>query len=149
MHFIMVLCEDFEPIRASLLSRSPTPFLDAAIKELIFEKNRQPTYHMSSSDHVLITPSPPPQPPIATFTAPPRITSRCPTSQSSKSTYCEFCLAKDHDISIWHKLYKFMQEQNKTPLPRAAAMCVSDLSVPIGPSLASSFTIVDIKVVVQ
>ena len=42
-----------------------------------------------------------------------------------------------------------MQEQNKTPLPRAVAMCVSNLSIPIGPSLASSFTIVDIKVVVQ
>ena len=69
MHFMMGLREDFETTRASLLSRSPTPSLDAAVKELISEENRQPTYHMSSSDHVLATPSP--QPPIAAFTAPP------------------------------------------------------------------------------
>ena len=37
MHFIMGLCEDFEPTKASLLSWSPTPSLDAAIKGLIFE----------------------------------------------------------------------------------------------------------------
>ena len=58
MHFMMGLREDFKPTRASLLSRSPTPSLDAAVKELISEKNRRPTYHMSSSDHVLTTPSP-------------------------------------------------------------------------------------------
>ena len=108
MHFMMGLREDFEPTRASLLSRSPTPSLDAAVKELISEENRRPTYHMSSSDHVLATPSP--QPPIAAFTAPPRINSRHPTSQSSKGTYCKFCRAKSHDISICRKLHKFMQE---------------------------------------
>ena len=36
MHFMMGLREDFEPTRAFLLSRSPTPSLDAAVKELIF-----------------------------------------------------------------------------------------------------------------
>ena len=65
---MMGLCEDFEPTRASLLSRSPTPSLDAAVKELISEENRRPTYHMLSSDHVLATPSS--QPPIVAFTAP-------------------------------------------------------------------------------
>ena len=35
MHFIMGLCEDFEPTKASLLSWSPTPSLNATIKELI------------------------------------------------------------------------------------------------------------------
>ena len=73
MHFMMGLREDFEPTRASLLSRSPTLSLDAVVKEFISEENRWPTYHMSSSDHVLATPSP--QPPIAAFTAPPRINS--------------------------------------------------------------------------
>ena len=73
MHFMMGLREDFETTRASLLSQSPTPFLDVVVKELISEENRGPTYHMSSSDHVLATPSP--QPPIAAFTAPPRINS--------------------------------------------------------------------------
>ena len=69
IQFMMGLREDFEPTRASLLSRSPTSSLDAAAEELISEENRRPTYHMSSSDHVLTTPSP--QPPIAAFTAPP------------------------------------------------------------------------------
>ena len=55
---MMGLREDFEPIRASLLSRSPTPSLDAIIKELIYEENHRPTFHMLSSDHVLATPSP-------------------------------------------------------------------------------------------
>ena len=102
MHFMIGLREDFKPTKASLLSRSPTPSLDAAVKELISEKNRRPTHHMSSSDHVLATPSP--QPLIATFTAPPWINSRHPTSQSSKGTRCEFCLAEGHDISVCRKL---------------------------------------------
>ena len=58
MRFMMGLREDFEPTRASLLSWSPTLSLDAAVKELISEENHQPTYHMSSFDHVLATPSP-------------------------------------------------------------------------------------------
>ena len=84
MYFMMGLHEDFKPTRATLLSWSPTPSLDAADKELISEENRQPTHHMSSSNHVLATPSP--QPPIAAFNAPPRINSGRPTSQSSKGT---------------------------------------------------------------
>ena len=78
IHFMMGLCEDFEPTRASLLSRSPTPSLDTAIKKLIYEENRQPTHHMSSSDHVVATPSP--QPPIAAFISLPQINSGRPIS---------------------------------------------------------------------
>ena len=37
--FMMSLCEDFESTRAALLSRSPLPSLDAAIKELNSEEN--------------------------------------------------------------------------------------------------------------
>ena len=140
MYFMMGLREDFEPTRAYLLSWSPTPSLDATVKEIIFDKNRRPTYHMSSSNHVLATLSLPPQPSIAAITAPLRLTSRRPSSQSSKGTCCEFCRAKGHDISICRKLQKFMQEQNKAPTPRAAAMCLSDSSIPIGPSLTSSLT---------
>ena len=115
MHFMMGLREDFEPTRAFMLSRSPTPSLDAAVKELISEENRWPTYHMSSSDHVLATLSP--QPPIAAFAAPPRINSRRPNSQSSKGTRCKFCHTKDHDITICHKLQKFVLKYNKASLP--------------------------------
>ena len=106
IQFMMGLREDFEPTRASLLSRSPTSSLDAAAEELISEENRRPTYHMSSSDHVLATPSP--QPPIAAFTAPSRINSGRPTFQSSKGTCFDFCHAKGHDISVCRKLQKFV-----------------------------------------
>ena len=57
MHFMIGLREDFKPTKASLLSQSPTPSLDAAVKELISDENCQLTHHMSSSDHVLATPS--------------------------------------------------------------------------------------------
>ena len=66
---MMGLREDFEPTRASLLSRFLTLSLDAAAKELISEENYRPTHQMSSSDHVLATPSP--QSPIIVFTASP------------------------------------------------------------------------------
>ena len=144
---MMGLREDFEPTSVSLLSRSPTPSLDAAVKEHISEENRWLTYHMSSFDHVLTTPSP--QPPIATFTAPPRINSKRPNSQSSKGTRCEFCHTKGHDITVCRKLQKFVQEYNKASLPQAAAVCPSDPLVPTGPSLASSLTTTDIEAVVQ
>ena len=42
-----------------------------------------------------------------------------------------------------------MQEYNKASLPRAAAVCPSDPSVPTSPSLASSLTTADIEAVVQ
>jgi hypothetical protein len=41
--FMMGLHEDFEPTRAALLSRSPLPSLDVAVKELISEENRRPS----------------------------------------------------------------------------------------------------------
>ena len=40
IHFVIGLREDFEPTRASLLSRYPTPSLDAAVNEHISEENR-------------------------------------------------------------------------------------------------------------
>ena len=149
MHFMMGLCGNYEPTRASLLSWSPTPSLGAAVKELNSKENHWPTYHMPSSNHVLATFSPPPQPPIAAFIAPPRLTFGHPTSQSSKGIHREFCCAKGHDISVCHKLQKFMQEQNKAPPLWEAAMCPSNLSVPTSPSLAFSLTTTDIEVVVQ
>ena len=147
MHFMMDLRKDFKPTRASLLSQSLTHSLDAVVKELISEENRRPTYHMSSFDHVLATPSP--QPPIAAFTAPPQINSGRPNSQSSKGTRCEFCHTNGHDITICRKLQKFVQEYNKASLPQAAAVCPSNPLVPTSPSLASSLTTANIEAVVQ
>ena len=42
-----------------------------------------------------------------------------------------------------------MQEQNIVSLPRVAAVCPSNPSVPTSPSLASSLTTADIEAVVQ
>ena len=39
MHFMLGLHRDFEPTRASLLSQSPIPSLDATVKELISDEN--------------------------------------------------------------------------------------------------------------
>ena len=116
MHFMMGLHEDFESTRASLLSQSPTPSLDAAVRELISEENRWPTHHMSSSNHVLATPFP--QPPIAAFIAPPRINSGYPTSQSSKGTRCEFCHAKGHDIQFVANCRNLCNSRIKLLFPR-------------------------------
>jgi hypothetical protein len=110
--FMMGLREDFEPTRAALLSRSPLPSLDAAVKELISEENRRPHHHLSSSDVVLATP----RPPSSSSDRPRRICTYCQkpghditecyckkkddkrkqhqsrgTSSSSTSSRCEFC----------------------------------------------------------
>ena len=84
--FMMGLREDFEPTQAALLSRSPLPSLDAAIKELISEENWRPHHHLSSSDVVLATPRP-------------------PTSSSNRPCrICKYCKKPDHDISeCYHK----------------------------------------------
>ena len=42
-----------------------------------------------------------------------------------------------------------MQQQNKVSLPRAVVVCLSDSSVPTGPSLAFSLTTADIEAIVQ
>uniref|UniRef100_A0A2N9J6S7 CCHC-type domain-containing protein n=1 Tax=Fagus sylvatica TaxID=28930 RepID=A0A2N9J6S7_FAGSY len=79
--FMMGLCEDFEPTRAALLSRSPLPSLDAVVKELISEENRRPHHHLSSSDVVLVTP----HLPASSFDRPHRI--------------CKYCKKPGHNIS--------------------------------------------------
>ena len=83
---MMGLREDFEPTRAALLSRYPLPSLDAAVKELIFEENRCPHHHLSSSDIVLATP----RPPSSSYDRPHRI--------------CTYCKKPGHDITeCYHK----------------------------------------------
>ena len=149
MHFLMGLHKDFKPTRASPLSRSPTPTLDAVVKELIFEENRRPTYHMSSSNHVLATSSFP----LTVF----HYCNHCPSMinlwASLLLVFKRYSLrglpCQGHDISICHKLQKFMHEKNKAPPPRVAAMCPLDLSVPIGLSLAFLLTTIDIEAIVQ
>ena len=69
IYLLFFFFENFEPTKASLLSQSPTPSLDATVKKLISEENCRLTHHMLSSNYVLATPFP--QPPITAFTAPP------------------------------------------------------------------------------
>uniref|UniRef100_A0A2N9HMG6 Retrotransposon Copia-like N-terminal domain-containing protein n=1 Tax=Fagus sylvatica TaxID=28930 RepID=A0A2N9HMG6_FAGSY len=79
--FMIGLREDFEPTRASLLSRSHLPSLDVAVKELISEENQRLHHHLSSSNVVLATP----RPPASSFDR-----SRC---------ICKYCKKPSHDIS--------------------------------------------------
>ena len=78
--FMMGLREDFEPTQAALLSPSPLPSLDAAVKELISEENRHPHHHLSSSNVVLATPRP------------------SSSSSDRPRLICTYCQKLGHDI---------------------------------------------------
>jgi hypothetical protein len=66
MHFLMALCADFEPTRASLSHRTHLPTLNAAIAELISEETRRSTMQMQSLDMIVAaTPSSAPRFPHA------------------------------------------------------------------------------------
>ena len=59
--FLMSLHKDFEPIRGQLLNRSPAPFLDTAVNELVREDAHLVTLQAQNKLNVLaITPSAPP-----------------------------------------------------------------------------------------
>ena len=112
--FIMGIHEHFEPTWAALLSHSPLPSLDTAIKELISKKNRHPHHHLSSSDVVLATP--------------------CPLTSSFDwlRRICKYFKKLGHDISeCYHKQKddKRKQNQSRGGFPRPQATAVS--SVPI------------------
>uniref|UniRef100_A0A2N9GEJ7 Retrovirus-related Pol polyprotein from transposon TNT 1-94-like beta-barrel domain-containing protein n=1 Tax=Fagus sylvatica TaxID=28930 RepID=A0A2N9GEJ7_FAGSY len=112
--FIMGLREDFEPTRAALLSRSPLPSLDAAVKELISGENRRPHHHLSSSDVVLATP----HPPFSSFDRPRRI--------------CTYCQKPGHDITECYRKKKDdkrKQHQSRGTYPRPQAAAVSFVPV--------------------
>ena len=58
--FLMSLHKDFEPIRGRLLNRSPAPFLDTVVNELVREEARLATLQAQNKLNVLaITPAPP------------------------------------------------------------------------------------------
>uniref|UniRef100_A0A2N9ECI9 Reverse transcriptase Ty1/copia-type domain-containing protein n=1 Tax=Fagus sylvatica TaxID=28930 RepID=A0A2N9ECI9_FAGSY len=110
--FMMGLREAFEPTRAVLLSRSPLPSLDAAVKELISEENRCPHHHLSSSDVVLATPRPP--------------------SSSDQHRICTYCKKPGHDITECYRKKKDdkrKQHQSRGIFPRPQAATVSSAPV--------------------
>uniref|UniRef100_A0A2N9I3U8 Integrase catalytic domain-containing protein n=1 Tax=Fagus sylvatica TaxID=28930 RepID=A0A2N9I3U8_FAGSY len=115
--FMMGLREDFEPTRAALLSRSPLPSLDAAVKELISEENRRPHHHLSSSDVVLATPRP-------------------PSSSDRSRRICTYCQKPGHDITECYRKKKDdkrKQHQSRgiLPLPQAAAVSSAPVDDPV------------------
>ena len=116
--FMMGLCEDFEPTRAALLSRSPFPSVDAAVKELISEENRRPHHHLSSSDVVLVTP----RPPASSSDRPRRI--------------CKYCKKPGYDITECYRKQKDNkrkqhQSHGTFPRPQAAAMSSTPVDDPV------------------
>ncbi|XP_028111579.1 uncharacterized protein LOC114309901 [Camellia sinensis] len=56
VQFLMDLTPRFEPVRASLLHRTPLPTLEQAISELLSEETRFGTLHPHPVDSVLATP---------------------------------------------------------------------------------------------
>uniref|UniRef100_A0A2N9I2A7 Integrase catalytic domain-containing protein n=1 Tax=Fagus sylvatica TaxID=28930 RepID=A0A2N9I2A7_FAGSY len=115
--FMMGLREDFEPTRAALLSRSPLPSLDAAVKELISEENRRPHHHLSSSDVVLATPRP-------------------PSSSDRSRRFCTYCQKLGHDITECYRKKnddKRKQHQSRgiLPLPQAAVVSSAPVNDPV------------------
>uniref|UniRef100_A0A2N9GUF7 Retrotransposon gag domain-containing protein n=1 Tax=Fagus sylvatica TaxID=28930 RepID=A0A2N9GUF7_FAGSY len=111
--FMMGLHEDFEPTRAALLSRSPLPSLDAAVKELISEENRRPHHHLSFSDVVLATPRP-------------------PSSSDQPRRICTYCQKLGHDITECYRKKKDdkrKQHQSRGTFPRPQAAAVSSAPV--------------------
>jgi hypothetical protein len=97
------LREDFEPTRAALLSCSPLPSLDAAVKELIYEENRRPHHHLSSLDVVLATLRPP------------------SSSSDRPHCICTYCKKPGHDITECYRKKKDdkrKQHQSRGTFPR-------------------------------
>ena len=115
---MMGLREDFEPTRATLLSRSSLPSLDAAVKELISEENRRPHHQLSFSDVVLATP----RPPSSSSDRPRRICTYC-QKPSHNITKC-YCKKKD-DKRKQH------QSRGTFPHPQAAAMSSAPVDDPV------------------
>uniref|UniRef100_A0A2N9GYJ5 Retrotransposon gag domain-containing protein n=1 Tax=Fagus sylvatica TaxID=28930 RepID=A0A2N9GYJ5_FAGSY len=112
--FMMGLREAFEPTRVALLSCSPFPSLDAAVKELISEENQRSHHHLSFSDVVLDTPCPP----SSSFDRPRRI--------------CTYCQKLGHDIIECYckkKNDKHKQHQSRGTFPRPQAAAVSSAPV--------------------
>uniref|UniRef100_A0A2N9GWE6 Retrotransposon Copia-like N-terminal domain-containing protein n=1 Tax=Fagus sylvatica TaxID=28930 RepID=A0A2N9GWE6_FAGSY len=116
--FMMSLREGFEPNRAALLSRSPLPSLDVAVKELISKENRRPHHHLSSSDVVLATPCP-------------------PASSSDRPRHiCKYCKKPGHDITeCYRKKNDDKRKQHQScdtfPRPQAATVSSSPIDDPV------------------
>ncbi|KAH7866524.1 hypothetical protein Vadar_021523 [Vaccinium darrowii] len=78
--FLMALTPDFEPVRASLLHRSPLPTLEQAISELLSEETRLGTIKTPHQDTVLAT-----------------LSSR-KTQSVQQSDSCTYCHSRDHTL---------------------------------------------------
>jgi hypothetical protein len=118
--FMMGLREDFEPTRAALLSRSPLPSLDVAVKELIFEENWRSRHHLSSSDVVLATPRPP------------------SSSSDRPRRICTYCQKPGHNITECYRKKKDdkrKQHQSRGTYSRPQAAAVS--STPVDDSVVT------------
>jgi len=102
MHFMMVLRDDFESTRASLLQHQPLPTLDATVSELISEETRRSTMKMQSSGMVLATAS----------HGSSQSSTGCSSSQStSKTGFCKWCKCNGHTINECRKFQYYKQQQ--------------------------------------
>ena len=117
----MSLHKDFEPIRDHLLNRSPAPYLDTTVNELVREKARLATLQAQNKLNVLaITPSAPfieqPQQSGDSFGF-----SNCRKQTNKK--FCNYCKRPSHTIETCYRRNKSTADVAITePFPLMASI---------------------------
>ncbi|XP_028096338.1 uncharacterized protein LOC114296247 [Camellia sinensis] len=106
VQFLMALCDQFEPLRGTILHRSPLPSMDGAVRELIAEETRFKVAHGTpASQSVFATPPLLPTPSSHLF----QVTGK-PKPRVSMDEY-SFCHQKDH----WkHACPKLLQPKGRS-----------------------------------
>ena len=114
--FLMSLHKDFEPIRGQLLNRSPAPYLDTAVNELVREETCLATLQAQNKLNVLaITSSAPP------IEQPQQSGDSSGLSNRRKQTnkkFCNYCKSPGHTIETCYRRNKFITAvANTKPTP--------------------------------
>ncbi|RVW12475.1 Retrovirus-related Pol polyprotein from transposon RE2 [Vitis vinifera] len=125
--FLMSLHKDFEPIRGQLLNRSPAPFLDTAVNELVREEARLATLQGQNKLNVLaITPSTP------VIEQPQQLGDFSGSSNRRKQTnkkFCNYCKRPGHTIETCFRRNKStVVVANTEPTPPTASTLVESQS---------------------
>ena len=123
----MSLHKDFEPIRGQLLNRSPAPFLDTVVNELVREEAHLATLQAQNKLNVLaITPSAPP------LEQPQQSGDSSSFSNRRKQTnkkFCNYCKRLSHTIEICYRCSKSTAVvANTEPTPPMASISTESQS---------------------
>ena len=125
--FLISLHKDFESIRGQLLNRSPAPFLDTAVNELVREEARLATLQAQNKLNVLaITHFAPP------IEQPQQLGDSSNSSNRRKQTnkkFCNYCKRPDHTIETCYCRSKSTAAvANTEPTPPMASILAESQS---------------------